>query len=641
MFEIGEREGACVESPEGRAPAGQQGQSVGVQPAKSPTVARLDEMDLQGIGALLAVVFAVYAILAQARRSTLLLPFIIVSLLTSSLVFSGYCFVLTIFKIASSGYDELKDIPYVVFSGEFAFFAFSGILFLKLLQDYSIQKYHRVDKRTSVKKFLRFGDIQYVWKKINNKPDREGNRVDFSEDFLLRLFRRYFYVEKNDPFEFLHHAKQNHQALSISSIKGPNSIHNRELAQLALHFLDNHRETFVQYVSCTRHPVEFLQELISAHAERHELETTSDAASRATDDPLALKESKADDQLSVWTRKDCPAESLRERLVLVDAHTPHFGFDEPIYHQKARYAKKWVLDVITSGNGYPGIHTALARGFKKLSARSKTQRFGLIIFEDLSALADIDSVAQFRLFSRHVVASERLMNGILTIFYEEKSAIQAHPFLPEAVDRHFEFHGKYDVAYTPWEIADAVETVAGKIHRWIEDKVPAGQKLLVVTLLKGGAHFSSDLLDQLERLYGDKFRDRVEHEEISIASYGKGIRSGKPQVQKTGVFSRARGRTVLVVDDICHSGRTLEYVLDQFDRRHVEEIKSVVAIQRKNPKGTTASYRLFDFEDAYGRYPNAWMYGYGMDDEKVASSRRLPCFVFKSREGPDHEDEGC
>ncbi|PZQ64406.1 MAG: hypothetical protein DI570_05370, partial [Phenylobacterium zucineum] len=137
MFETGEREGASVESAEGRSGVSKQDQAQGTAPAKSPDAPLSVNMDLQGIGALLAVVFAVYAILAQARRSTLLLPFIIVSLLASSGAFCGYCAFLTWQLIQNSKPHDSSDVFSVVSSGQFIFFIFSGLLFAKLLQDYT------------------------------------------------------------------------------------------------------------------------------------------------------------------------------------------------------------------------------------------------------------------------------------------------------------------------------------------------------------------------------------------------------------------------------------------------------------------------------------------------------------------------
>lgn len=75
---------------------------------------------------------------------------------------------------------------------------------------------------------------------------------------------------------------------------------------------------------------------------------------------------------------------------------------------------------VTSSVSYPGIHTALSRAFNliKKRAASDVRKPVLVIYEDTYALADLESPEQYRLFVRHVLPSERLWDGMFTVFTE-------------------------------------------------------------------------------------------------------------------------------------------------------------------------------------------------------------------------------
>jgi hypothetical protein len=69
---------------------------------------------------------------------------------------------------------------------------------------------------------------------------------------------------------------------------------------------------------------------------------------------------------------------------------------------------------------YAGLHSAASRAFNQIpkQADHEDRRPTLVIYEDTYALADLESPEQYRLFIRHVLPSERLWDGMLTIFLE-------------------------------------------------------------------------------------------------------------------------------------------------------------------------------------------------------------------------------
>lgn len=174
---------------------------------------------------------------------------------------------------------------------------------------------------------------------------------------------------------------------------------NELLGNLCIAFLRQPAH-YVQYMTASRHPIEFLTHL--------------EAAVSARKDPkLEWKE-------------------VRRRLVAVDAYTPHFGFLDTINGDKTkRLRDQFGKMLLFSNETYAGLHSAASTAFKKLKAASTTSEEAkkaspvdsmrqptLVIYEDMYALSDLESVEQYRIFARHVIPSERLWNGMFTVFVE-------------------------------------------------------------------------------------------------------------------------------------------------------------------------------------------------------------------------------
>lgn len=140
----------------------------------------------------------------------------------------------------------------------------------------------------------------------------------------------------------------------------------------------------VQYTTCIRHPIEFINKL------RSSLEQASDPR------------------------------NLYRQIVVVDAYTPHFGFTDSILFEMTASLKRLGIHCVTSAPSYAGIHTATAKAFNKLKKQQKgeSRRPTFIIYEGAYALVDLESIEQYRIFLRHVLPSERMWGGMLTCFVE-------------------------------------------------------------------------------------------------------------------------------------------------------------------------------------------------------------------------------
>ena len=159
---------------------------------------------------------------------------------------------------------------------------------------------------------------------------------------------------------------------------------NQLLAELALAFLKCRYS--VQYMTASRHPIEFV-EFVKRFMEQKN---------------------------QIW-------KEYTKQLVIVDAYTPHFAFIDSIYPRKTRQLESLGITCIESNMTYAGVHSASSRAFdtiKKQLGKDEHRKPTLVIYEDFHALVDLESSEQYRIFVRHVLPSERMWDGMFTVFLE-------------------------------------------------------------------------------------------------------------------------------------------------------------------------------------------------------------------------------
>jgi len=156
------------------------------------------------------------------------------------------------------------------------------------------------------------------------------------------------------------------------------------LLELAFEFLATGFS--VQYLSASRHPLELVRQL-KDRIEKGGLD---------------------------WV-------DARQRVVVIDAYTPHFAFTDSWAPKKTAELESWGITYVLAAMTYAGIHSAAARAFNKIKAqvgKEGPRKPTLVIYEDTSALADLESREQYRIFVRHVMPSERMWGGMFTVFIE-------------------------------------------------------------------------------------------------------------------------------------------------------------------------------------------------------------------------------
>ena len=126
----------------------------------------------------------------------------------------------------------------------------------------------------------------------------------------------------------------------------------------------------------------------------------------------------------------------------------------------------------------------------------------------------------------------------------------------------------------------------------------------LIGVLKGSAIFLSDLMRALTVPVTVDF--------ISVVPYGPGpvTASGVVRIRKD-LDEPIEGRDIVVVEGICASGRTLAYLLRNFQTRNPASIRvcALLAKQCPRPEGLTLHY--------VGReIPDVFVVGYGLDREE-------------------------
>ncbi len=145
---------------------------------------------------------------------------------------------------------------------------------------------------------------------------------------------------------------------------------------------------------------------------------------------------------------------------------------------------------------------------------------------------------------------------------------------------------------------EAIEKKVSEIAAQIS-KDYKGKELFVVSILTGSVIFCSDIVRKLKADFELDF--------IRVSSYRGKKSSGKIKfIADTAVDMK--DKDVLIIEDICDTGRTLAYIKDLFIKRKAKSVKICVLINRISEKVKTVDidYVGFNIEKEY-------IVGYGLD----------------------------
>lgn len=129
----------------------------------------------------------------------------------------------------------------------------------------------------------------------------------------------------------------------------------------------------------------------------------------------------------------------------------------------------------------------------------------------------------------------------------------------------------------------------------------AGQKLLLVCILRGGVMFLTDLMRHIDIPHAIEF--------MAVSSYGVGGRESSGQVRITlDLNTPIEDVNVILVEDIVDSGRTLASVLAMLSTRKPRSLVICSLLDKTERREVQIPLRYVGFS-----IPNKFVFGYGLD----------------------------
>ena len=150
---------------------------------------------------------------------------------------------------------------------------------------------------------------------------------------------------------------------------------------------------------------------------------------------------------------------------------------------------------------------------------------------------------------------------------------------------------------------------------------PSKDLYLVLTVLKGAAIFSSDLIRSM--------RTDTELEYITAKSYDKDFTPGDSLTVDNMSRIDFAGRPVLVDEDINDTHRTLQHLHGTIAKRDPESITTVALVNKTDRRETT-----YQPDHSGFTITSEFIYGYGLDWNQ--RYRNLPYIA--TANPPDHDD---
>lgn len=161
----------------------------------------------------------------------------------------------------------------------------------------------------------------------------------------------------------------------------------------------------------------------------------------------------------------------------------------------------------------------------------------------------------------------------------------------------------FKLLYSSKDIAKAVDTLGAAVSPWAQQVFSeSGKDLLCVPILRGGIFFFADLVRAINA--------SIELAPITTQAYVAGQNLAQTETVSVDVMGvESSGRSILLVDDICDSGRTLAAVKNVFLQQGAAEVQAATLIRREVADSAfNPEFVGFHFEG------DNWFVGYGMED---------------------------
>lgn len=156
---------------------------------------------------------------------------------------------------------------------------------------------------------------------------------------------------------------------------------------------------------------------------------------------------------------------------------------------------------------------------------------------------------------------------------------------------------KERILFTAKDINEGLDKLANKIGSYISSlKEEEQDKIVFIGLLSGCIHFTSDLTRKLNFDHKLAF--------IKASSY---INNKRGDITIDENIPTVEGHHVIILDDICDSGNTLNAVTEKLLKDKPLSVKTCVLVNKIIPKKYhSPDFMVFNINDVF-------IYGYGLD----------------------------
>lgn len=157
-----------------------------------------------------------------------------------------------------------------------------------------------------------------------------------------------------------------------------------------------------------------------------------------------------------------------------------------------------------------------------------------------------------------------------------------------------------EVLFSAEALAARVQALGADIASHYEPKMQAGEKLVVIGILKGSFVFLADLVRAIDL--------PVEIEFMGLSSYGDATESSG-YVQVTQDLTKpVEGKHILIVEDIVDTGLTMRYLLENLATRRPASVKLASLLEKPEKNTAKVAVDFLGFS-----IPDRFVVGYGLD----------------------------
>ncbi len=170
-------------------------------------------------------------------------------------------------------------------------------------------------------------------------------------------------------------------------------------------------------------------------------------------------------------------------------------------------------------------------------------------------------------------------------------------------------HSELEVMLSEEAIAARVAELGLQI-----DKDYAGEKVLLVGVLKGAAIFLSDLSRAITVDCTFDF--------VAVSSYGKGMTSSGQVKLIKDIDHSIEDRNVILVEDILDTGLTLNYLRKVLLHHRPKSLRMATLLDKPERRAVAIEADYVGF-----KIPNTFVVGYGMDYDERYRNLRSVCIL--------------